>query len=183
MWLRRTGASTSARNIYSHAFVLATTQGKNMSLFACCFWWFVAGILVGWLLSWLYSRMFGRSEVTNTSSTAPRNVAQPLVSGGIDYAAAKAFGFDVRSNEDLIIIEGIGPKIDRLFKDNGVRTFEQVAKMSVDEMQAILNKGGNNFRMANPETWAQQAALCARGAWRELKELQDKLYIGVAPKE
>jgi predicted flap endonuclease-1-like 5' DNA nuclease len=154
-----------------------------MSLFACCFWWFVAGILAGWLLSWLYSKMFGRSDVTNTSSSPPRSVAQPLVGGGVDYAAAKAFGFDVRSNEDLIIIEGIGPKIDRLFKDNGVRTFDQVAKMSVAEMQAILNKGGNNFRMANPESWAQQAALCARGAWRELKELQDKLYIGVAPKE
>lgn len=153
-----------------------------MSLFTCCLWWFIAGILIGWLLSWLYSKMFGRSDVTHTSQ--PKSVAAPLASvSGPDFGAARAYGFDVKSNEDLIIIEGIGPKIDRLFKENGVRTFDQVAKMSVTELQAILDKGGNNFRMANPESWAQQAALCARGAWRELKELQDKLYIGVMPKD
>ena len=31
-----------------------------MALFGCCWWWFVAGLLVGWLLWWLFDRLFRR---------------------------------------------------------------------------------------------------------------------------
>ena len=31
-----------------------------MSLFACCFWWFVLGFLLGWLANWLLARMLRR---------------------------------------------------------------------------------------------------------------------------
>jgi hypothetical protein len=67
-----------------------------------------------------------------------------------------------------------------LFNASGVSTFEQVSKMSVAEMSAILDKGGPRFKLANPGSWAEQARLAANNEWMALKKLQDELYAGVA---
>ncbi len=106
----------------------------------------------------------------------PKATSEAMV---IDLAAAKAAGFALKNANDLTIIEGIGPKINALFNDNGLTTFAQVAKATVPQMRAILDKGGARFRMANPGTWAQQAALAADNKWAELKKLQDKLSAGI----
>jgi predicted flap endonuclease-1-like 5' DNA nuclease len=160
-----------------------------MSLFACCFWWFVFGVLLGWLLNWWLSRMLRKdppasgggasgfaSPVPVPAPVAPAPIVKPA---GIDMAAAALAGFSLKGPDDLTIIEGIGPKINALFNENGVHTFAQVAKMSVPEMSAILDKGGARFKLANPGSWAQQAQLAAENRWAELKTLQDQLYAGV----
>lgn len=97
----------------------------------------------------------------------------------IDLAAAKKAGFAIKNANDLTIVEGIGPKINVLFNDNGIKTFAQLAAATVPEMRMILDKGGSRFRIANPGTWAQQAALAAANKWTELKKLQDELSGGV----
>jgi predicted flap endonuclease-1-like 5' DNA nuclease len=152
-----------------------------MSALACCFWWFLLGLLLGWLLNWLLSKWTRKDEPVHY---APAPVAAPVapqryMSGGVDVAAAAMAGFSVKGDEDIIIIEGIGPKIAELFKNNGISTFAQVSKMSVPEMSAILDKGGPRFKLANPGSWAQQAKLAAENRWTELKALQDELYAGV----
>jgi predicted flap endonuclease-1-like 5' DNA nuclease len=154
-----------------------------MSALVCCIWWFLLGLLLGWLLNWLLSK-WTRSDDTPTTSYAPAPVAAPVapqrfMSGGVDVAAAAMAGFSVKGDDDIIIIEGIGPKIAELFKANGVSTFAQIAKMSVPEMSNILDKGGSRFKLANPGSWAQQAKLAAENRWPELKVLQDELYAGV----
>lgn len=97
----------------------------------------------------------------------------------IDIAAVKAAGFALKNADDLTVIEGIGPKINELFKDNGLKTFAQVAKATVPQMRTILDKGGSRFRIANPGSWAQQADLAANNKWTELKALQEKLSAGI----
>jgi predicted flap endonuclease-1-like 5' DNA nuclease len=101
----------------------------------------------------------------------------------IDFAAARAAGFDLSGPDQLEIIEGIGAKIADLLRSNGVKTFAQLADMDRAAIQAILNAGGPNFKLAEPETWAEQADLAARNRWRELKALQDRLTIGIRPKK
>jgi predicted flap endonuclease-1-like 5' DNA nuclease len=98
---------------------------------------------------------------------------------GADIAKAAAAGFKIRGNDDLEIVEGIGPKIAGLFKDNGVNTFGQLSAMSVAEMNVILEKGGSRFKLANPGTWAKQALLCHENRWVELRALQDDLTAGI----
>jgi predicted flap endonuclease-1-like 5' DNA nuclease len=107
---------------------------------------------------------------------APVPPARPV---GIDIAAAAAAGINVKGADDIIIIEGIGPKIKELFNQNGITTFAQIAKMTVPEMSTILDKGGPRFKLANPGSWAQQAMLANENRWTELKKLQDELYAGV----
>jgi predicted flap endonuclease-1-like 5' DNA nuclease len=152
-----------------------------MSAFACCFWWFLLGLLLGWLLNWLLSQWLKKDDDGNTTvhhAAAP--VANTGWINGIDTVAAAAAGFSVKGQDDIIIIEGIGPKIKDLFNQNGVSTFTQVSKLSVAEMSAILDKGGPRFKMANPGSWAEQARLAANNQWMALKKLQDDLYAGVA---
>jgi predicted flap endonuclease-1-like 5' DNA nuclease len=179
-----------------------------MSLFACCFWLFLFGVLLGWLLNWLLRSMMRKdpppsantgytspapassatpaqfAATTSSSSTpaqsvAPAPVAAAPRSTGIDVAAAAAVGISVKNENDIIIIEGIGPKIKELFNQNGITTFAQIARMSVPEMSAILDKGGARFKLANPGSWAAQAKLASENRWEELKKLQDSLYAGV----
>ena len=77
------------------------------------------------------------------------------------------------------MIEGIGPKIDALMKENGIHTFAQLSHADILTISAVLDKGGPRFKLANPGSWAEQAGLAASGKWHELKKLQDELVAGV----
>ena len=164
-----------------------------MSSFVCCFWWFLLGLLLGWLLNWLLRNWLskddgndgsgGGSGTAHTAYSAPATPptpAAPMRMAGMDIAAAAAAGFSIKGADDIIIIEGIGPKIKELFNTAGFNTFEQVSKMSLAQMNDILEKGGPRFKLANPGSWAEQARLAANNEWAALKKLQDELYAGVA---
>jgi predicted flap endonuclease-1-like 5' DNA nuclease len=97
----------------------------------------------------------------------------------LDRQAAVSAGFSVRGMDDLEIIEGIGPKIAGLFKAEGIRMFWELAQTPQLRMQAILDRAGPNFRMANPSTWAKQSDLAANNQWDALRKLQDELSAGV----
>ncbi len=110
-----------------------------------------------------------------TTAAKPKTAAKTTT---IDLAAAKAAGIKIKNANDLTVIEGVGPKIDALFKENGLKTFAQVGAATVSQMRAILDKGGSRYRIANPGTWAKQAKLAANNKWTELKKLQDELSGG-----
>jgi predicted flap endonuclease-1-like 5' DNA nuclease len=112
--------------------------------------------------------------VKTVEKLVPDTAGPPL-----DLVAAKAAGFDVKSADDIVIIEGIGPKIAELFHARGIRTFAQVAAMTPAQIQPILDDAGPHFRMANPGTWPEQAELAMRNRWAALRTLQDVLVAGV----
>ncbi len=91
--------------------------------------------------------------------------------------AKSVFGKVIKEN-DLKIVEGIGPKIEELFHQEGVKTWKQLSETSVEECQRILNIGGDRFDIHNPGTWSRQALLAYEGKWEELKEWQDILDGG-----
>ena len=155
-----------------------------MSGLSCCIWWLLLGILLGWLLNWLLQKFVGKdsSGGGSSSGTNTYNASSQVshaYSGGADLALAAAAGVKLKGVNDLEVIEGIGPKIAGLFNENGVTTFAQVSGMSVPAMNAILEKGGSRFKLANPSTWAAQARLCHENRWSELLALQDSLSAGV----
>ena len=126
------------------------------------------------------------SETNPVTKTVPakENVKQKAKTTAstaitLDMAAAKAAGFALKNANDLTVVEGIGPKINELFQNNGIKTFAQLANATVPQMRAILDAGGSRFRIANPSTWAKQAALAAENNWTELKKLQTALSGGV----
>jgi predicted flap endonuclease-1-like 5' DNA nuclease len=80
--------------------------------------------------------------------------------------------------DNLTMIEGIGPQISALLKEHGIRTFAQLARTNVERLRTILEEGGPQFRFAAPDTWPIQARLAASGSWEQLQTLQDRLTSG-----
>jgi predicted flap endonuclease-1-like 5' DNA nuclease len=103
-------------------------------------------------------------EAEPTATSAPPEESTPP-------AAAKA--------DDLKRIEGIGPKISNILRAAGIMTFAQLAETEPDSVRAILREANPNLlRLANPDTWPQQAQLAAEGDWEALSKLQDQLKGG-----
>ena len=91
--------------------------------------------------------------------------------------AANALGKKV-VKDDLKIVEGIGPKIEELFHNAGIKTWKDLAETTVEKCQQILNDAGNRYKMHQPESWPNQSEMAYLGKWNELKEWQDSVIGG-----
>lgn len=97
---------------------------------------------------------------------------------GLNGLQAKLIG-GLYPSDDLKLIEGIGPKIEALLNADGINTYRELAGADIDRLKVILEKGGERFRLADPSTWPQQAALAADAKWDELQKLQNELDAGI----
>ena len=106
--------------------------------------------------------------IKQSSSTEP----------GFDSAlAASVFGKKMVEN-NLKIVEGIGPKIEELFHNAGIKTWEALSETSVEKCQQILDDAGGRYKIHNPANWPKQSEMAYLGKWNELKEWQDKAIGG-----
>ncbi len=101
----------------------------------------------------------------NKKETAPAKKAKPKKAKKI-------------KQDDLKIIEGIGPKIESLLKEGGLETWAKVATATPEQIREILLAAGPRYKMHNPTTWPQQAKLADEGKFDELKAWQDELDGG-----
>lgn len=101
---------------------------------------------------------------------APAKTPAPKATAKKPAAKAKA--------DKLTTIEGIGPKIEGLLKEDGINSFADLADAKIETLAAVLEKAGPRFKMHTPDTWPQQAALARDGKMDELKKLQDELDGG-----
>ena len=87
--------------------------------------------------------------------------------------AGKKSGFTKYQQDDLKIVEGIGPKIEVLLKNSGINTWQSLSKAEPSSIKAILNAAGPRYRLAIPEDWPLQANLAINGEWKKLKQYKD----------
>jgi predicted flap endonuclease-1-like 5' DNA nuclease len=80
--------------------------------------------------------------------------------------------------DDLKRVEGIGPKLEQMLNEHGIHTFAKLAATAVSDLQAILEKGGDAYRIHDPGTWPQQAGLLAEGRTEEFEALTARLKGG-----
>ncbi len=123
-------------------------------------WWLLGAMVVIFFIAWLIFRPQETLESPVTASQQDRPQAPQAV------------------EDDLKVIEGIGPKLEQVLKEAGIKTYRDLAGKSAAELQAVLDAAGI-ARISNPQTWAEQAKLAAEGKWEELKALQDSLKGGV----
>lgn len=107
----------------------------------------------------------------------------PVVEETPAPAAVKAVSITLPSGkkikqDDLKVIEGIGPKIEDLLHTAGIKTWSDLASAPIETVQAVLDEAGPRYRMHDPATWAKQAALAATGDWESLETYQDQLQGG-----
>lgn len=114
----------------------------------------------------------------NQKITAKTSITETDEGTRFNAALAKSvFGKSIKEN-DLTIIEGIGPKIQQLFHNNGVRSWKSLADCSVAECQTILDSGGDAYKIHVPGTWPKQARMAYDGEWKKLLDWQDVLKGG-----
>ena len=97
-------------------------------------------------------------------------------------AAAAATPPEVQNEaDDLVRIEGIGPKVAQALNAAGILTFAALAESNAEDIQKIVTEAG--LKMMSPEGWIDQAKLAAAGDWKGFEKLQAKLKGGrkVAP--
>ena len=115
------------------------------------------------------------AEVAEAS--IPPKRAAPTTARASSAAMAAAAMPDA-DPDDLTTIEGIGPKIQLMLQDEGIKTFVDLASAPVDRLNVILEAAGSRFRVHDPTTWPEQATLAAAGNWTELEALRDNLHGG-----
>ncbi len=114
----------------------------------------------------------GGDEAPGRAGDAPK----PVQAGAAELQSTTSSPA-ARPKDDLKLIEGIGPVMERVLNEAGIYTFADLAAHTPESLQKILDAAGV-ARITNPETWAEQAKLAAEGRWEELKALQGELKGG-----
>ncbi len=83
--------------------------------------------------------------------------------------------------DDLKIVEGIGPKIEELLHEAGIKTWADLAAAEVSRLREILDAAGPRYQIHDPGTWPKQASMAHEGQWEALAEYQDHLDGGKEP--
>lgn len=106
-------------------------------------------------------------ETTQIEGTSTEEVGEMLINP-----------FEEFGQDDLKIVEGIGPKIEGLLKEAGIDTWQKLAESTAEDLRKILDNAGSRYRIHNPSTWPQQSEFAANGNWAKLKAYQDYLIGG-----
>lgn len=119
---------------------------------------FVLGLLIGWLIEWLIDYFYWRRrspgpDAPAVSTAAMERRTAPLRDEGVPQASRVI-------PDDLKIIRGIGPVIERKLKEAGIQTFEQLGNLTVAQLRRIL--GNSIERLSDEESLLQQARDLAR---------------------
>lgn len=94
---------------------------------------------------------------TGASSFGASSSGAGSSGGGKDYSKL--------GSGNLQVIEGIGPKMESVLKENGINTYAELASKSEGELRSILNRYGDKYKIIDPADWAGQAGYAARGDW------------------
>jgi predicted flap endonuclease-1-like 5' DNA nuclease len=122
-------------------------------------------------------RMHRLQEEDQAAARQPAGKTENNKQNGRLKEAATLLGVKVKLN-DLKLIEGIGPKIETLFHNAGIKTWQELALTTVARCREILQEGGERFQLHNPTTWPRQSKLLAEGKWKQLKDYQLSLTAG-----
>jgi predicted flap endonuclease-1-like 5' DNA nuclease len=118
-----------------------------------------------------------RRETAKGEHKAPiQKAAKPLPEPEEHKIPAPAQEDRLPQTEDFRRLEGIGPKVNALLHEAGMRTYSDLAESSAGQLREILR--GANLYMMNPETWPEQAGLAAKGDWEALERLKNRLKGG-----
>lgn len=90
----------------------------------------------------------------------------------------KAKAKKVEGADDLKKIEGIGPKMEQILHEGGIKTYADLAGAEADDLKEILASAGNRYKAFDPTTWPEQATYAVKEDWDGLKAMQEKLQGG-----
>jgi large subunit ribosomal protein L21 len=121
------------------------------------FFAFVLGVLVGWLVEWLIDFFYWRrrhsekeAKIRSQNIILSDRAAAPVVQSPKPVAPAAP-----SPQDNLQIIKGIGPVIERKLNEAGVFTFAELGRLTAEDLRNILGK--TIQRLADEDDLLRQA--------------------------
>jgi len=135
---------------------------------------FILGLIYGWFVKLAFDRIYRDNEIEDIrnenaslkeyinsletqlqpksleSLSVKRTVTQPSEQSGPVQTATK--------KDDLKIIKGIGPAIEKKLNNAGVHTFDALAQLTVEELENILGSTRRLVQEGNLITQAKKLA-------------------------
>ena len=142
-----------------NALFLFSQEGPDASL-SWLLWVVLGFFLLMVVVGWLVSRNKGSQTVVQQEAHA--EPVMPVV--------------QEKPADDLVVLEGIGPKVAKVLNEAGIMSFADLAGADVAKVQQALNAAG--MRYMDPAGWIEQAKFAASGDMEGLKKLQDELQGG-----
>lgn len=105
---------------------------------------------------------------------APAEAAPTRLPDQVYRVMSDAFGKRIEQ-DDLRLVEGIGPKIQEHLRKNGLRTWADIAAARPERLKEVLAQAGDHYRLHDPSHWPEQARLMVENRWEELRKYQRKL--------
>ncbi len=115
-------------------------------------------------------------EVPAPAPVVEAAAAAPAAEVKVEAPAAKVKAAKSGA-DDLKVVEGIGPKMEKALHAAGIVTFENLAAASEDQINAAIVAAGMRFAPSVP-TWAEQASYAVKGDFTGLEAFQKTLVGG-----
>ncbi|HJR78555.1 MAG TPA: hypothetical protein VJ821_00700 [Anaerolineales bacterium] len=120
----------------------------------------VLGLFIGWMVEWAIDWFYWRGRfrpLADDNASLKERIASLEAERNKKRPSRKTGLFtDSAGNDNLQIIKGIGPAFSKRLNDAGITTFEQLAKLTPQEMEDILGSLYKRF-FSKQETIRAQA--------------------------
>ncbi len=153
----------------------------------------VVGLIFG-IVGFFIGRSMGKSgdletlveelEATNNQLQSDLDLCRQNLSNAQEKPDRQLERFDAKTaksilgrfvkQDDLKIVEGIGPKIEGLFHNYNIKTWKALSQTSVAKCHEVLDAGGEKYRVHDPASWPMQAKMCYENKWKELHRWQEE---------
>ncbi len=90
------------------------------------------------------------------------------IRGGIIKEVVKgvggAVGRGIKNSSPVKVIKGIGPVLEKNLNELNITAYDQISKMTIEDLTNLLNGAGINAKIYDLEGWKAQATLALKGA-------------------
>lgn len=111
-------------------------------------------------------------EVTGTKKSkknTPKPAAPKKKTVAKKVVAKKVVVTKTDVKDDLKVIKGIGPVLEKSLNDLGITAYEQLAKMTIKDVTSVLASAGINTKIYDLSGWKAQAKLALKGDMEAVK--------------
>jgi predicted flap endonuclease-1-like 5' DNA nuclease len=127
-------------------------------------------------LYFLIRRMSEKGLLVPAHKSVEKNNPTKEIDNSIEIKFKSSIESQPSQIDNLKKIEGIGPKIEKMLHENGIKTYKQLATQTSAELETLIKVAG--IRIASPQSWPIQASYAAKGEWQELADYQATLKGG-----
>jgi len=113
-----------------------------------------------------------QKAISPTANEAIARSKAPIVQTAEKVGTHNKGNYTILRSSNLQVIEGIGPKMEAVLKENGINDWAALAEKSQGELRAILDKYGGRYSIVDPKKWSKQAKLAAKQKWDKLIKFQ-----------